>query len=118
MANPSGRTFFREKAHNSTCNPSLLRPPFADHTSFTGLMDMAAHSVPSTPPVRIKVRNRRLSEDPVVGATVSLVGNGSGGASASGTTDARGIVSLNLSGLPDGAYTMGVIPQDTTTDPV
>ncbi|MGA7502126.1 MAG: N-acetylmuramoyl-L-alanine amidase [Isosphaeraceae bacterium] len=69
-------------------------------------------------PVHIKVRNRLKHTDNVSGATVSVSSTAAGGSSATGTTNASGIATLNLTGLTVGPFTLRVTPAHTTTDPV
>lgn len=69
-------------------------------------------------PLHIKVRNRLKHTDNISGATVSVSSTAAGGSSATGTTNASGIATLNLTGLTVGPFTLRVTPAHTTTDPV
>lgn len=69
----------------------------------------------------IKIRNRYLANDPVVGATVLIdppPTNGAGAAAATGTTGRWGTVNINTAGLSNGQHVLRVTPANTTTDPV
>lgn len=66
---------------------------------------------------QIKVRNRLKPSQPVKSATVTITG-GTPPQSVSGVTNAAGSVTLDVSRLPNGAYTMTVVPANTQSGPV
>ncbi|MGB7292646.1 MAG: S8 family serine peptidase [Thermodesulfobacteriota bacterium] len=67
----------------------------------------------ATPLLTVRVRNRIINHDAVPMCNIELVGT-----NVRGTTSAAGSVNLNLTGAPDGTYTLRIIPPNHSADPI
>jgi len=72
----------------------------------------------ANPPAQVKVRNRLVHSDPVVGATLTVIGNNPNITPITATTNNQGIASLSLRSVDNSTCTLRVTPADTTGDPV